>query len=242
MKNTVHFIFQGKGGIGKSLVATLLAQYFQKKAPGQTMNFDTDQENTTFANYKALNVEHVPVMSESRTVNAKMFDGMMEAIATKDGIAVIDNGSNTFSPLLSYMVENDIVQLLKDSGKTVYLHVIVGGGDTLRETAQGFNSMVQGINAPIVLWLNEYFGPTRTPEGKHFAETKVYRDNEDRIKGVVMLPARNQQTYGDDIKKMNTRRLTIDEVVESPDFSLLEKQRLKTVAREVSEQLDKIEF
>ena len=242
MQNSVHFIIQGKGGIGKSLVAVLLAQYFQKSAPGSTLNFDTDQENTTFANYKALNAKHVPVMTESRTINAKMFDSMMETIATTDGIAVIDNGSNTFSPLLAYMVENDIINLLQEAGKKVYLHVIVGGGDMLSETAQGFNSMVQGINAPIILWLNEYFGPTKTPEGKHFSETKVYRDNEDRIKGLVVLPARNQQTYGDDIKKMNTRRLTIDEVVNSPDFSLMEKQRLKTVGREVYEQLAKIEF
>lgn len=31
MQNTIHFIPQGKGGIGKSFIAVMLAQFFKSK-------------------------------------------------------------------------------------------------------------------------------------------------------------------------------------------------------------------
>lgn len=244
MHNTIHFILQGKGGIGKSLVAVLLTQFFQSREENLNLKaFDTDQENTTFAHYKALDVQHVQVMNESRTINAKRFDELMEALLTTDGTFIVDNGANTFSPLLAYMVENKVIDFLVDNEKTVYLHTIVGGGDTLTDTANGFNSIAQGIeNAPIVLWLNEHFGPMKTSTGKNFVDTAVFKNHEERLHGVVLLQARNPQTYGDDVQKMNTKRLTISEIMQSPEFTLMEKQRIRSVANDVFAQLEQIEF
>lgn len=242
MQNTVHFILQGKGGIGKSFIAVLLAQYFQSKG-AELKAFDTDQENTTFAHYKALGAMHIPVMTDSRTIDAKRFDALMEKLLTEDGTFVIDNGANTFSPLLAYMVENDVIPFLEENGKKVYLHTVVGGGDVLADTANGFNSIAQGIeNAPVVLWLNEHFGKTQTPDGKDFTETKVFKAHANRLHGAIMLPERNRQTFGDDVKKMNTKRLTVAEIMESSDFSLMEKQRIRTVAKDVFEQLGRLTF
>lgn len=242
MDNTIHFILQGKGGIGKSFVAVMLAQFFKSKG-ANLKAFDTDQENTTFAHYKALGAQHIPVMNESRTIDAKRFDSLMEKLLTDEGTFVIDNGANTFSPLLAYMVENDVVSFLTDNGKKVYLHTVVGGGDTLTDTANGFNSIAQGIeNAPLVLWLNEHFGPMKTVDGKEFTETKVFKANQERLHGAVLLQARNHQTYGDDVKKMNTKRLTVEEVMQSPDFAMMEKQRIRNIAKDVFGQLEKVGF
>ncbi len=241
-ENTIHFILQGKGGIGKSFIAVLLAQYFQQKG-ADLKAFDTDQENTTFAHYKALKAQHVPVMNDSRTIDAKRFDALMEKLLTEEGTFVIDNGANTFGPLLAYMVENDVISFLQENGKTVYLHTVVGGGDVLADTANGFNSIAQGIdNAPLVLWLNEHFGKTQTPDGKDFTDTKVFKSHQERLHGAIVLPERNRQTYGDDVKKMNTKRLTVPEIMESPDFTLMEKQRIRNVAKDVFAQLEKIGF
>lgn len=55
MENTVHFVLQAKGGIGKSFVSALLAQHVLKHT-GAVKCFDTDQENTTFAHYAGLAV------------------------------------------------------------------------------------------------------------------------------------------------------------------------------------------
>ena len=242
MNNTVHFMLQPKGGIGKSFGVSLLAQYFQAKDQAELCGFDTDQENTTFAQYAALGVEHVPVLDDARQVNAKKFDVLIEKMLLWQGVSVVDTGANSFSPLLAYLFENAVIDLLLDNGKKVYIHTIVGGGDTLSDTANGYNLIATNLNATIVLWQNEFFGELRTTEGKPFAETKVYKMHENKLAGLVTLRKRNSSTFGDDIKRMTTRRLTIAEVMGSPEFSVMEKQRIGTFARDVFAQLDRINW
>lgn len=240
MKKSVHFILQAKGGIGKSFVASILAQY--AKAKGDVMCFDTDQENTTFSHYSALEVIHVPVMTESRTIDAKRFDAMIERIIeAPECTCIVDNGANTFSPLLAYIVENDVFTLLSDCGIEVYIHTIIGGGDTLIDTANGFESIARGNSEKIVVWLNEHFGPT-AQGGKQFVDTKLFNGYQEKITGVVLLPHRNPQTSGDDIRRMNIARLTFAEVMDSPKFGIMEKQRLKIVQKDAFAQLDKLEI
>lgn len=243
MYNTVHMILQGKGGIGKSFAATILAQFAMQNEPDQIVTgYDTDQENTTFAQYLGLGVDHIPVMSADREINAKKFDLLIEKLLNGTGVAVVDNGANTFSPLLSYLQENDVINLLQDNGKKVFIHTIVGGGDTMSDTANGFNSIANCTNSSLVLWLNEHFGEMVTSEGKHFTETKVFKAHQDRLAGVVNLRMRKSSTYGDDIRRMTSRRLTIKEVMGSEEFSVMEKQRIGTFARETFAELDKIDW
>lgn len=144
MQNTVHFVLQAKGGIGKSFVSTLLAQHFLNET-GAVHCFDTDQENTTFSHYAALAVQHIAVANESRIIDPKRFDALMETLLTSDGNFVIDTGANTFSNLLAYMLENEVFELLAHAGKKVYIHTIVGGGDTLADTANGFYAIAQEV-------------------------------------------------------------------------------------------------
>ena len=58
---SVQLVLQGKGGVGKSFVSAILAQYFRtKSAPVHCV--DTDPINTTFAQYRLLNAEHLKVL------------------------------------------------------------------------------------------------------------------------------------------------------------------------------------
>ena len=142
MQNTVHFILQGKGGIGKTLVSTLLAQWIGGKDDTALRCYDTDQENATFSRYKAMNVKHVPVMTDARNIDPKRFDALMIDILEEEGNCVVDNGANTFSPLMGYLLENDCFSLLEESGRKVYIHTIVGGGDTLHDTAAELGALI----------------------------------------------------------------------------------------------------
>ncbi|EIT5909640.1 conjugal transfer protein TraL [Salmonella enterica] len=241
MKNTVHFILQGKGGIGKSFISSLLAQYI-KTNNGSVMAFDTDQVNATLAKYKALNVKHIPVLKPDNNLDQRKFDNLVVDILETEEPCVVDNGANTFLPLLSYMVENDVFAMLKESGKRVYIHSIIGGGDNLHDTAHGFKSIVTGVgDAPIILWLNEHFGTTDA-NGKQFTETTLFKESEKSIAGLVTLIERNKDTFGLDIKEMTEARLTIDEAIASDKFNIMQKQRIKTIARDVFGQLDNIGF
>jgi hypothetical protein len=242
MQNTVHFILQGKGGIGKTLVSTILAQWLAAKDDTPLRCYDTDQENATFSRYKAMDVKHVPVMTDARTIDPKRFDALMIDILEEDGNCVIDNGANTFSPLVAYLIENDCFSLLQESGRKVYIHTIVGGGDTLHDTAMGFLSTAKSTSVPLVLWENEHFGALVSASGKSFIESQTYADNAARVVGRVVLTQRNADTFGADIKKMNTARLTAEEVKASDKFNVMEKQRIKVVFRDLFEQLDMVNW
>ena len=242
MKNTVHFILQGKGGIGKTFVSTILAQWMKTKAPENLRCYDTDQENTTFSRYRAMEVKHVPVMNDNRTIDPKRFDALMIDILETDGNCVIDNGANSFTPLMAYLLENHAFDLLHESGRSVFIHSIVGGGDTLHDTASGFVATAQSTDTPIVLWENEHFGLLQTPSGRVFIESQTYHENAKYVIGRVKLSQRNSDTFGADIKKMNTGRLTLDEVMQSDKFNIMEKQRIKVVYRDIYEQLDNVQW
>jgi len=53
---------------------------------------------------------------------------------------------------------------------------------------------------------------------------------------------RNPNTYGDDMRLMLARRLTFQEAIRLGDFSLVSKQRLQIIQRELFDQLDRIEM
>ena len=237
MQNTVHFVLQAKGGIGKSFVSTLLAQHIINET-GAARCFDTDQENTTFEHYTALSVRHVVVTGQSRLIDPKKFDALMETLLTETGNFVIDTGANTFSNLLAYMVENEIFPMLMLARKTTYVHTIVGGGDTLADTANGFYAIAQKVSGTrVVLWLNEHFGEIKTAEGKPFTETLAYRQSAGRLAGTVTLYRRNPATFGEDIRKLNIKRHTIAQALASPEYTLMEKQRLRSFGRDIFGQL-----
>ena len=61
---TVHFIQQGKGGVGKSMIASILYQTLRLLGK-QVIAFDTDPVNATLAGFKefevsCLDIGHVP--------------------------------------------------------------------------------------------------------------------------------------------------------------------------------------
>ncbi|WP_263770120.1 hypothetical protein [Propionivibrio soli] len=240
-ENAVHFVLMAKGGCGKTFIATLLAQYFASR--GLDMKgFDTDQENRDFFAYKSLPVRYVDVMAGKTTIDQKKFDAFMEALLTEDGVFVVDNGANTFTPLLGYLVENDGLNLLKEAGRKVYLHGVIGGGDNYQSTSKGFTDLVVNSDTPVVLWLNEHFGDLADSNGQPFVTSENFKKHRSHVAGAVMLHKRNPQTYGEDIKKMTKARLTLDEVMSSSAFTLMEKQRLRVFAKDVFEQLDKVTF
>lgn len=54
---TIHFVLQGKGGVGKSMVAVFL--YQSLKALGhEVMAFDSDPVNTTLTGFKCVIYRH----------------------------------------------------------------------------------------------------------------------------------------------------------------------------------------
>lgn len=237
----VHFIAQGKGGVGKSTIASFLGDYLKAKASGEQLHcFDTDPVNPSFSRFSALNPEVIDILNDSNNIDSRYFDGLIEKLVNEEGIAVIDNGAATFVPLMSYMAENEVPSFLAENGIRMIIHVPLVGGQALDDCITGLVQTLNALQAEVVIWLNDFQGVVT--KDKPFEEFGVYKQYKDRIIGVVHITHRNPDTFGADIKEMTTKNLTLTEAQNSGVFGLMPRQRLRTVQRELYEQLDQIEF
>jgi hypothetical protein len=240
--NNIHLILQGKGGVGKSLVASLVAQYVQSKG-NTVICADTDPVNRTFAKYLSLDVAPIEI-AESGNIVTKKFDPLMEMIVSTDSDFVIDNGAATFMPLTKYLVENDIYQVMVEHGKKVFIHSVLVGGQGQSDTFDGLAELIGKVNkfAKVVVWENEFWGKIDF-NGHPLTDGKLYKeaDKAGKIAGVVNIVNRSQSdTFVDDMKQMTGRSMTLADVMASPDFNFIAKNRLKKVVGEVFAELDKI--
>lgn len=235
---TVHFLLQGKGGVGKSLVASVLSQYFLSKGcPLHAV--DADPVNHTLAEYRALGVERLNLLKNGN-VDQREFDALMERILTETGTFVVDTGASTFIPLWHYVLENNALDFLFARGRRVFVHTVITGGQALGDTLAGFDQLAETtVQRNLVVWLNEYFGEVKR-DGAMFAEMDVYKANQEKIYGVVAIVRRNADTFGRDVEEMISRKLTFDEAVNEANLTIMAKQRLRVVQRHVFGQLDTI--
>ena len=232
----VHLSLQGKGGVGKSLIAAILAQYLHDRGH-EVQCVDTDPVNQTFSQYSALNVCHLELLSEGR-IDPRAFDLLMERLLTEEGLFVVDSGASTFVPLWYYILENNVVNALRDAGRRLFVHSVITGGQALIDTLSGFGELAKTTpDRNVIVWVNEYFGPVQD-NGKRFIDMRVFRDNEEKVAGTVAIPKRSVDTFGRDVEEMLRRKLTFGEAIISPEFSIMARQRLKVVRADLFEQLD----
>lgn len=237
MKNVVHIVMQGKGGVGKSLVASLLSQWF---GPQEPLSIDTDPVNQTLYSYKGLNVRHLDIL-EGTSVNERNFDQLMEAVISVDAPVIVDVGTSTFLPLANYMLENSVYEILKDQGKEVVLHVVITGGQAMDETLKGLHSLYSKFDQGIryMIWLNKFFGDI-VANGVEFEDMDVFKTMEAQVIGVIELERKTSDTFGADVKKMLEHHLTFEEVLDSPKFAFMEKVRLRSTRDRVYSQIDAV--
>jgi len=232
----VHFTLQGKGGVGKSFVSSLITQYLIEKGE-PVIAVDTDPVNATLAGYQAFNTERLELM-EGGSLVERNFDVLIEKIVAEDSNFVIDNGAASFIPLSYYIAENDAINLIGQHGKQVVIHTVITGGQAIRDTLAGFASLVEQMpdQARIIVWLNEFFGDIEA-EGKTFEQMRVYENNKHRVHGIVRIARQTGSTFGKDIQLMLDSKLTFAEVQKSPQFGLMAKSRLAQVKRSIFDQL-----
>ena len=239
---TIHMVLQGKGGVGKSFVASHIAQYFlEREVPAAI--FDSDPINRTLSNYAALNARYFNFMA-GNDLDLGAFDTMMSSlIDSQDAVVVLDTGSSNFIALLSYLQDGHVFNLLEELGRPVVVHSVLVGGEASRDTLSGFAMLGHIIgNHHVVAWLNDFLGPVQF-EGRPFEDTAPYAALRDRLLGTVHLRRRggaNNPLHINAIREMTRRHLTFREAIASAEFWLLDKQRLADARREVREQLDAI--
>lgn len=237
----IHFILQGKGGVGKSLISSILFQYLKQKNISVS-GIDTDPVNSTFSNYKNLSVKRLEIMNGD-DVDTRRFDELVESILLKEdnGHIVVDNGAATFIPFCSYLKENNAFSLLKDAGHKVWLHSVITGGQAIDDTLAGLSTLAQVFyDVPIVVWLNRYFGDI-TASGKSFDQFKIYKDHGSKFHAVIEIPIKKQATFGKDLEDLFSKRETFETALNS-DLPIMVRQRLKTFWNELQIEVDKAQL
>jgi hypothetical protein len=233
----IHIVLQGKGGVGKSVVAAFLAQFSADKGNNPTC-IDTDPVNATFYGYKALDVKQLQIM-ESDEINPRSFDTLVEMIAAAKGDVIIDNGASSFVPLSHFLISNQVPALLTDMGHELVIHTVVTGGQALLDTISGFNQLVSQFpaEAHFVVWLNPFWGPIEH-EGKSFEQMKAYTTNKARVSALIQIPALKKETYGRDLSDMLQERLTFDQAIGQQSLTIMTRQRLKIIKGQVYGQME----
>lgn len=235
--STIHMILQGKGGVGKSFIASTLAQY--KLSTGQKpLCIDTDPVNSTFNGFKSLNVKRLNIM-EGDEINPRHFDDLVEQIAPSKNDIIIDNGASSFVPLSHYLISNAVPALLLEMGHEMIVHTVITGSQALLDTINGF-ALLAGqfpAEASFIVWLNPYWGPIEH-EGRHFEQLKAYTTYQDRVSAIIKIPSWKAETFGRDISEMLQDRLTFDEAIANPKRTIMTRQRLSIAKKKLFEQMD----
>lgn len=240
MKNTAHFILQGKGGVGKSLIASMIAQYLQQSGYKPACA-DTDPINSTFFKLKALDVAQVQI-AENGVIVQRLFDPLFMTVIESKVPVVIDNGTSTFMPMLRYMHTNEAFKILEEQGKQVIVHAVVVGGEAKEETLNGLRAMlkmVSGTGTKVVVWQNEFWGVPMMDDGRPL-ETLAELQSNPNFAGIVRIIDRNDDATKTDFKLMTERHLTLAEVKVSEQFVLWAKSRIQRVYNDVFAELDAV--
>jgi hypothetical protein len=124
---SVHFIGVEKGGVGKSLTARLLAQFYIDHQQA-FIGFDTDQSHGTFSRFYADFAS--PIIVED-------FDSLDKIVATAEESPevdiIVDLAAQTTRKLERWMDDSGILDIFSDLNCKVYLwHVMDDGADSMR--------------------------------------------------------------------------------------------------------------
>ena len=125
-QSKIHLIGGEKGGVGKSMVARLVAQYFiDHEMP--FVGFDTDRSHGALLRYYAGYAS--PVLAD----RYEALDAIVESAAEQPGRRVlVDLAAQTHAPLVQWMEDSGVLDLADVNGMRVYYwHVMDSGRDSV---------------------------------------------------------------------------------------------------------------
>ena len=128
--SSLNFIGGEKGGVGKSVAARVLAQYFLDKGKPFT-GFDTDRSHTSFTRFYADYASPVVVDSyEGLDLIVGAFEDAQPDDQTPS--VIVDLAAQTAAPLARWIQDSDLIGVLTEMGITVnFWHLAEAGKDSV---------------------------------------------------------------------------------------------------------------
>jgi hypothetical protein len=139
----IHLIGGEKGGVGKSLVARVAAQYFIDKGI-PFMGFDTDRSHGSLLRF------YQEFASPVAVDKYESLDVIVEAASENPGLRIlVDLAAQTHDPLVKWMDESGVLDTVQELGLSLaYWHVMDSGRDSvdlLRKLLDRFGSRLNYI-------------------------------------------------------------------------------------------------
>ncbi|MDM7950250.1 mobilization protein [Hydrogenophaga sp.] len=221
---TLNFIGGEKGGVGKSVAARVLAQYFIDKGQPFT-GFDTDRSHTSFARFYADYASPVVVDSyEGLDKVASVFEEM--PVSGVRASVIVDLAAQTAAPLSRWIRDSDLLALLASMGITVnFWHMADAGQDSVDLLDRLVNTFGPGPN---------YFVVKNEGRGSDFSQL----EQSPALKKALALGGRVVtlgQLHEASMRKIDRRNASFWSAIHTttgPDaLGMLERQRVKTWLR-----------
>jgi hypothetical protein len=144
--SVIHLIGGEKGGVGKSLVARLLAQHCID-AGIPFAGFDTDRSHGALTRYYA---DYASAVAVDRY---EALDAIVESALSRPGQRVlVDLAAQTHAPLVQWMDDSGVLELAAESGVAVrYWHVMDAGRDSVDLLMRLFDRFESRLSYVLVL-------------------------------------------------------------------------------------------
>lgn len=142
----IHFIGGEKGGVGKSLVSRVLAQYLiDHQIP--FLGFDTDRSHGSLLRF------YTDYASPVIVDKYESLDAIVEAAnESPDKRILVDLAAQTHDALVKWMDESGVLEMAGELGFTItYWHVMDSGKDSVDLLNKLFNRFGSRLNYVLVL-------------------------------------------------------------------------------------------
>jgi CO dehydrogenase nickel-insertion accessory protein CooC1 len=227
----IHFIGGEKGGVGKSLVARIVAQYMIDKGM-PFIGFDTDRSHGALIRFYSGYAS--PVLVD----RYETLDAIMEAaVAEPDRRVLVDLAAQTQEPLVKWMDESGVLELAAEAGFAIkYWHVMDSGKDSVDLLKRLLDRFEQRIR--YVLVLNQI-------RGDDFSILRESKEDE-RAQRLGARVVNVRRLADGTINKIDAYSSSFWAAQNSPGktgggLGLMDRQRVKTWLRDAYQQLETAE-
>ncbi len=228
----IHLIGGEKGGVGKSVVARVVAQYLiDHELP--FIGFDTDRSHGSLLRF------YTDFASPVVVDRYESLDAIVEAASENpEKRVLVDLAAQTHDPLAKWMDESGVLEMASELGITLhYWHVMDSGKDSVDLLKKLFDRFGSRLN--YVLVLNQLRG-----EQFPIFEASGERERAAELNAKVITLRRLHDTVITKIDAGSTSFWAAKNRTESNvnGLGLLERQRVKVWLRHAYEQLDTVGF
>ncbi len=232
----INLIMQNKGGLGKSHISWLLANFLMKQDNNLKV-YDNDSQVPVIMGYKSLNAEHIQLFQlddqgnvKAESLNINKLNPIAHNLESGEHKNIlVDCGSPSYQPTLSFF-QAGAVELYRELGVKFRIFLPVAK-DSVTHSALLEVLAAYGDLAEYVIIENEFF--------REFN----YNDSVFKKAGVKyakMKLTTYTKAQEEDIGTAKENGLLLDEAIKDPIFSLVQKSRLMQARKDFENVISQI--